>query len=276
MYPLIYRCLMLARHTSGVSDFGIRYELDGTRCSGDAHTSIGNGLINAFNTFLATYHVGDSVDSVHEGDDGLIGVDEANSEAVRQGLDILPCLGFVVKAACYNQIDDASFCGRHFYTDGIQLHDTADIMRTLLKFHTSVSNVKCDALLLAKAMSYYHTDRHTPLIGPLCHALISVLKEKVSFSSYKRACQATKYTRYATVDVVIDYHLDTPLCDITTAARVSCARRSGISIALQEALESVYLSMITRGEVLHLPKIPAEWLFRHDTFIYGDPNIWVR
>jgi len=270
--------LELARITLGVSDLGVRYKVDGTRCSGDAHTSIGNGLINSINTFICFYHfLIETWTSLHEGDDGIIGVTEdVHADAVEH-LNQLPQLGFSVKAEIYNQIEDSSFCGRHFYLDsGFRIKDHADILRSLNKFHTSVSNCKANALLLAKAMSYYHTDGYTPLIGPLCHAIIHVMRQKVSFSSYKRAQHQLRYTRFATMDVIIDYFSDSPLRDITTEARVSCARRTGITIEMQLELERRYLHMIEVNDILVLPRIHQEWLIREDGHVFGDPAQWVR
>lgn len=273
LHPLFHSLIEASVQIKGTSDCGIKYSTE-SRGSGDPFTSIGNGLINSENTFACLADI-DGWDALHEGDDGFIGVDEEHADDVEAALDELVIFGFTIKISKHNQIDDASFCGRHFYTAGAEVLDHADILRSLDKFHTSVSNCKSQSLLLAKAMSYYHTDSNTPLIGILCYSLISVLRPKVSFSAYKRSARVISSTRYSVLDRV-DFHAKCAKPDITWQARLSCLRRTGIPISHQMQLEQAYLSMITRGEVLVLPRILREWLIRPDGHIFGDPTDWVR
>jgi hypothetical protein len=86
-----------------------------------------------------------------------------------------------------------SFCGRVFYYEAGQLRSGCDLLRTLPKFHlTPVEqwmhrgvvlphDVMLRSLLKAKAMAYYATDSHTPIIGPLCSWLIDELHEQPLF-----------------------------------------------------------------------------------------------
>lgn len=63
-------CYFLAFQTTGVNEIGLSYRVTGTRCSGDAHTSIANGLINHFNTWLVFQNLPpNSWVSFHEGDE---------------------------------------------------------------------------------------------------------------------------------------------------------------------------------------------------------------
>lgn len=275
-YPLVSQCLKLAYKTKGKSDYGIQYDVTGTRCSGDAHTSIGNGLINAFNTYFMLRSLPRNAwESIHEGDDGLIGVDADHPES--SGLVAqLGVLGFDVKLDEYNHIDQTSFCGRHHYIEGAAVHNHADIMRSLDKYHTSVSNCREDALILAKSLSYFHTDADTPLLGPLSYALATVMRGKVSFSAAKRALHAIKSERWITSDANIQVNNNLRPPAITAAARASCYRRTGISIERQLAFEAAALSMIEAGEILSLPPIPRDWFIRPDGHVYGDPSTWVR
>lgn len=268
--PLFLAALEAAHETTGVSDYGAVYRIIGTRCSGDAHTSIGNGLINAFNFWLCC----PSSRFLCEGDDGLIGTHNAQRDLTELGM--LSCLGFSAKIALFNQIDDTSFCGRHFYRQGGSVLDHADVYRSLDKFHTTVSNMRAKSLIYAKARSYYHTDANTPLIGPLCYALITALHDQLSFSQRKRALTTASKERWLTFDDRLQADLapvDRPI--ITAEARVSVCRRTNIPPDVQIAYEKCYMQAAERKAILHWPKILRDWNIRPDGFIYGDPGKWV-
>ncbi|UXD80113.1 putative RNA-dependent RNA polymerase, partial [Linepithema humile C virus 1] len=67
------RLVQLSAKTAGVSRFGTRYQVEGTRCSGDAWTSVANGLLNRFLVWLCLRKLpSTSWKSAHEGDDGII------------------------------------------------------------------------------------------------------------------------------------------------------------------------------------------------------------
>lgn len=258
-----------------MSYLGVEYAIDGTRCSGDAHTSIGNGLINAINTYACLRHVPHELwTSVHEGDDGVIATRLPTGQGEKYLL-VLGCLGFSVKNETHNQLNDVSFCGRHWFVDGATLRDHADIIRSLEKFHTAVSNCRADALLLAKAMSYYHTDAHTPLIGPLTWSITQVLRHKIHFSPIKRALHAYSKERWLqTEKILVNDPRTRP--SISHDARVSCHRRTGISPRLQVELEAAYYRMADVDEILVLPKISKDWVMRPDGHVYGEPVRFVR
>lgn len=276
---LVSQALTLAWTTKGVSEYGIRYLIEGARCSGDAHTSIGNGLINAFATFVALYDIKPSEwVSVHEGDDGVVGLRNGVLQQAVDGFSILGPLGFNIKLAVFDQIDDVSFCGRHFYTDMGSLCEHADIMRSLDKMHTSASGCRADVLLLAKMLSYYYTDRNTPLIGPLTYSIIGALKKRnFSFSARKRAFHSIKMERWLLREEDTSCELmEIKPPEISTAARVSCMRRTGMPMSMQLRLERHYMQCFHMGEILYLPKITREWFSRPDGYIFGDPRLWVR
>jgi len=272
--PMFARALELTLNTKGKSALGVTYNIEGTRCSGDAHTSLGNGLINAFITFTSLSALtAEEWTSIHEGDDGVIGVVETAHQAALNGLQIIPFLGFNVKQDVYNQIDDVSFCGRHYYStpDGFREH--ADVLRSLDKFHTTVSNCKAMPLIRAKAMSYYATDATTPLIGPLCYALLQAT-EGVSFSAMKRASRSDD--RWITRDQELDFNADRPLMPISWEARISVYRRTDITPLEQIWYEQHYLQMATRKTILCVPQIRRDWNIREDGHIYGRVSDWIR
>jgi len=279
LHPLLHACLDLAHETSGRSEYGVAYKVAGTRCSGDAHTSYANGLINHFNTWLCLRSLpADSWTSVHEGDDGVIAVRDGMINQAVANLDLLTTLGFGVKMDVYINIDDVSFCGRHLYQEGGEIGEHADILRTLSKYHTTISNLKDITLAYAKACSYYYTDAHTPLLGPLSYAIMAVLHNKLSFSQRKRAHRVSS-KRYIMRDHIIPVFDKVPKfapSAITVEARVSCMRRTGLTIPIQVALEKAYLRQVTCGSIFHLPKINAEWFSREDGFVSGDPADFVR
>lgn len=266
--------LDLALHTKGKSKLGVRYNIEGTRCSGDAHTSIGNGIINTFVTFSIMRNLPPSLwTSIHEGDDGVIGV---NHQALRQaalGVHFINFLGFSVKQDTYNQIDDVSFCGRHYYTTSEGFSEHADVLRSLDKFHTTVSNCKSMPLIRAKALSYYSTDSETPLIGPLCYALLQATST-VSFSAVKRAWSAN--LRWSVRDDAVDFNDERPLKPISWEARLSVYRRTNITPAEQMWYEANYLQMAKRKTILVCPRIPAGWLLRDDGHVYGRIRDWIK
>jgi hypothetical protein len=276
-HPLLHLALDLARKTNGRSRFGVSYSIDGTRCSGDAHTSIGNGLINGFNTYLALRHLPNtSWTSIHEGDDGVIGIRDGVESEAEFSLVHLETLGFSLKMATYKHIGDVSFCGRHLYAEGGSVKDHADIWRSISKFHTSTSGCRADALLLAKAMSYYHTDHDTPIIGPLCRNIINVLRPRIHYSPLKRSVLAMKKERYNTRDEHLEDAINGLSCNITAEARASVARRANIPVDLQIKLEEAYDEMTLAGEILEVPKLPSEWVLRVDGHVYGPVDTWVR
>lgn len=276
-HPLFHQALKLARTTNGKSSLGVGYSVEGTRCSGDAHTSIGNGLINAFNTYVCLRHLPNaSWSSVHEGDDGIIGLESRYHRNALEGLSLLGPLGYNIKLDQYNQLCDVSFCGRHFYEEDGRLRDHADVLRSLDKMHTSVSGHRADALLLAKMMSYYSTDRDTPLIGPLTYHLIRALQGQVKKHCTARALEGATRERWATREYQLHVDDHRPPPNITWQARVSVARRTGITIDEQLWLESKYAACEWAQAPLRWPQITREWVTTLDGHIHGDPRMWVR
>ncbi|APG76436.1 hypothetical protein 2 [Sanxia tombus-like virus 9] len=178
---------------NGYNSLGVKYTVDGTRASGDAHTSIGNGLLGRFLLWVCLRGLPDTVwDSVHEGDDGLLFVDDGWQHLVMHCLQVLPCFGFQAKLRLC-RLDDALFCGRLNVNTSNGAIEIADIPRTLGKFHTSCKTGDARTLALAKAFSYYHTDRDTPIIGPLCWALIQHLRPLVSPRAFTRRINTEKW-----------------------------------------------------------------------------------
>lgn len=197
-HPAFNEAMRLTLMTSGSSDYGVAYKRRGGRCSGDAHTSIGNGLLNCFLTWVCLRQHDGMWKSVHEGDDGIIAFRGIEPDVVMDDLNFLSVLGFQAKLKCTTALSEVIFCGRRFIASTKGLRDIADVTRTLKKFHASMSVGDPKCLLLAKAMSYNCTDSDTPVIGALSEAIIGVLKPQVHMGSRKmrRALADTARSRW--------------------------------------------------------------------------------
>lgn len=173
--------LALSLQTKGVSQAGLYYEVVGTRASGDAHTSIGNGIQNYFVTWnaLAMYgHItrgGETFRawrSVHEGDDGIIAFHPDVAPTLNNGLLFSQCLGFSLKVDIYNDINDTSFCGMYLYTDGRRVYSYSDPFRTMSKLHTILAAGDNRTLAVAKCLSILYLNPATPIITEYCRMVI--------------------------------------------------------------------------------------------------------
>lgn len=242
-------CLRAARRTKGVSDTGLCYNILGTRCSGDAHTSIGNGLINAFNTWtlLEVPH-----EAWHEGDDGIVSLAKPYASAANC---LLNCdvFGFKVKLVISTNLADTTFCGRFFAVgnDG-SLISYCDPLRTLSKFHISFSEGDAMTLLLAKVLSYGHTDSGTPIVGPICKSLYKLLNPRVTRK--RLLMRNIKKGRFILADeklsdITAVSWLDN---DVPESTRINFCERTGMSPAEQERLEFAY-------SIMFMSRIPHSW-----------------
>lgn len=231
----LMQALVLARHTKGVSDSGLYYEITGTRCSGDAHTSIGNGLINLFNTWILLRDLPKNEwVSYHEGDDGVIAFTHDYNYSDR--FNLLNSLGFKVKLFTTTDINQVSFCGR-FLSDIDGCTSYCDFYRSMAKLHITLKNSKLPTLLLAKCLSYAHTDGSTPIIGPLVQTIATQLQNNGK-ANVRKALAIAKYEKMRRYGLDIDYTLKVKL--VNEDLRVAFAIRTGISPQSQINLEQYY------------------------------------
>jgi hypothetical protein len=265
--------------TKGISEIGLTYDVTGTRCSGDAHTSIANGLINHFNTWVAMIELQpDDWVSFHEGDDGIIGVRSAVADQAIHNMHLMPVLGFQLKLDVYRSIDDTSFCGRFLVDSPYGVSSYCDVLRTLAKFHTITSDGDPEALLLAKMISYYCTDRATPIIGVLSCIIIQLLLPVVTTRRLMRALDHMKRSYWFRVkhknEVMI--RQEYPLVRADPYVRANVAMRCGIDIVTQLTYEKYYISWLDLG---HIPgqvsKMPGSWEFKPNMHVHGSPVEWV-
>nr|AWY11047.1 putative RNA-dependent RNA polymerase [Dansoman virus] len=196
-----YTCLSHLTRTTGVSKYGTKYTVEGTRCSGDAHTSIANGLLNRFLTWFCLRKLPkESWLSFHEGDDGVIGITPRYLEQALYNLEFLGCLGFNVKLKACKNIEEVVFCGRRITFSAEKGVETiCDVTRALRKFNITCSQGPLDLLLYAKALSYNYTDGGTPIVGPVSWSVatcLSYCSSKYSHRQLKRALSNVVRERY--------------------------------------------------------------------------------
>lgn len=245
--------LHLAMQTRGVSDCGYNYTINGTRCSGDAHTSIGNGFINAFNTWSLFKDLPeDSWCHWHEGDDGIAGFLPSVAKRATD-VTLMDIFGFTVKALVSNNIEDVTFCGRFFAVTSKGLRSYCDPVRTLSKLHITLKQGRTPELLLAKALSYRYTDGSTPIIGPVCSAIIANTKGRLA-----KAAKFCRDDRWLLDEVAIKDIISSDDKEVETDLRVPFARRTGISPSDQEKMEAYYIKAFTGGVPASILKLATE------------------
>lgn len=272
----------LAECTTGVSRFGTRYFVEGTRCSGDAWTSIMNGLLNRFLVWVCLKKLPlNSWRSVHEGDDGMIGIKESVKDQVLYNMQFLGCLGFETKIEISTDISSLTFCGRRLYYQGGELADMADVTRAMKKFNTTVSIGDSAFLLYAKALSYNYTDQHTPLIGALTYAIATVLGPIVNRSRGKMRRYIAKVIKErwllcgdsGAVRWKRLLHVRPPC--VHPAAYATVVLHDNIPLRAILDLEQEYMSWIEIGYIPNeISKLLLDWVpLPSDAEEIGDPGL---
>jgi len=245
---LLFRtALALALTTKGVSELGIRYVLAGGRCSGDAHTSIGNGILNRFMTWICLKKLPIDVWTMFcEGDDAILGVTAEYKDAAIQCLEVLKTFGFQIKMDVCNGISTASFCGMFLYGD-CQLGMYSDFYRTFAKIHTVCSNGNPRTLAVAKCLSYLALNPSTPILTEFCLMILrclditrSQLKRGVS---RMRADKSMPYYVNQTKNRILEVYDCTPMNNIRPDCRAAFAMRTGLSPSTQVRFENYYKSL---------------------------------
>lgn len=180
--------LRLSMCIKGISNLGVKYEAIG-RGSGDAHTSIGNGLINLFCTWVCLRKLPrSSWTSFHEGDDGIIGMKAPFVKQACHNFDFLQALGFSLKIATSNDMPDICFVGRRFFmrNDG-EIASAPDLKRLLRKFHVSASPIDSEAIVVAKSFSLFLKYPETPIVSMLTKKIVSLCAKNVQTRKFVRA-----------------------------------------------------------------------------------------
>lgn len=185
-YPDFHNALKCTLKTRGQTADSYQYTTFGSRCSGDVHTSIGNGIINRFLIWLV-YHKIPHNDwtAFHEGDDGIQAVSSQWVPQILYNFTMLRSLGFECKINHSEVLSELTFCGRVMYKKDGLLVSMADLPRALAKFHIVINTLPIKFAAVAKALSYISTDSHTPVLGSYAKALVRTLPE-VSFEVLRK------------------------------------------------------------------------------------------
>lgn len=169
----------------------VRMCVDGTRMSGEMFTSLGNGFSNLIlmEYILARRGI-QGVRGFVEGDDGLFAVPARYRDRIPTEEDFA-ALGFHVKLAVRERIEEASFCGMVY--DVNTGHIIRPVVSTLLDLgwhDRKVSNVqKRTGLLYAKCLSTLYECPGCPILAPLAAAVCDWCGARVKYpnwSSYQR------------------------------------------------------------------------------------------
>nr|UDY80882.1 MAG: RNA-dependent RNA polymerase [Lake Sinai virus 3] len=236
VHPGFWQTLVSTLITSGVSEYGITYSLPGSRCSGDPHTSVGNGLLNAFLTWLITF----DKDCAYfcEGDDGIIGC----SPPIGDEVEIIPDLGFMLKMEHYNHIDECSFCGMYLLDARGTLKMYSDPLRTLSKIHVCCADGLPNNLIVAKALSVLNLNPSTPIITAFCRHILNVVRSRL-LNPRNRNRLAAAVRRVAPWMVYMPFRYTPYYDEPCPATRAAFAARTGISPALQIEYEKYLLAL---------------------------------
>ena len=157
---------------------GIKASVKATRMSGEMNTSLGNGFSNLMMAKYIAYSKGGYLDGYVEGDDGIF-----TSTVKLESADYLK-LGFTIKMEEVEQINEASFCGMIFATEGQIIRNPSDILANFgwTSSFINAGPVIMGELLRAKALSTVYETGNCPIIGVLARrALLKTRQYKPRF-----------------------------------------------------------------------------------------------
>jgi len=281
-WPEVHRAYDLMLKTVAKSSHGTKYTKEGGRQSGDLTTSIGNGLLNRFAVWFCLRKLPSNTwESLHEGDDGLIGCSEEVLDEILENLNHLWVLGFQGKIDVYNDISQTSFCGRFLATSGGTLKSYADPLRTLAKLHLTCANGDPIQLICAKAMSYKHTDAETPVIGPWARAVTNILLPRIGEIKMRQQMErllSTNELPWSYKMAVNKSNLDDALSScpgvVDEELRSVFAMRTGISIKQQLDLEECFAVWERAGEIFdNVTPVEVKWVYKPNCHYNMNPDI---
>nr|WPV63066.1 MAG: RNA-dependent RNA polymerase [Wufeng shrew sinhalivirus 1] len=176
-HPEAYECHAMTFVTKGISSLGVLYNTTGGRCSGDAHTSLFNGLLNGFSMFVGMWPVWgtEHCQDIVEGDDRIMAT-MYPVEAQHAVADMWS-LGFQPKVEVHHSLRDATFCGAFFSNDYNRPVWVPDFMRVLSKIHTICASGRDEHLARAKALSMIHLCPKLPVVTNFAHMVLRNTRE---------------------------------------------------------------------------------------------------
>ena len=172
-YPEAYQVFKAQRKTLGYTRCGIRYEVLGTRKSGDPNTSCGNTALNLSTATQTMLDMGlESFRMIALGDDLLIVTSNPTVRKVMGNYDNLKktyemhmtAYGFKPKVAYSLRLCDAEFCSALFWpsTDGIVLGPKPG--RLMPKMGFSLKILQEDQIR-GTMIGYQYNANHVPLLN---------------------------------------------------------------------------------------------------------------
>jgi len=135
-------------------------------------------------------------------------------------------------------------------------------------------------LLAAKCYSYLSTDINTPVLSAWCQAFGKVALGEIGSASrmqrFERFLDKRMFdpefrwkSQYFRASNITKYGFKT-VKDIPPAVRCAFARRTGIGVAEQIALEDMYRKMCEDVIPSDYPRIVVDWFLRPNCSIEGD------
>lgn len=157
-----------------------------------------------------------------------------------------------------------------------------DPLRSLSKYHTSVSSGDSMALLLAKSLSYFYCDGHTPIIGELARSLILYLRPRVSVRRLKRAIayqfRSLPWSYQLTGEKLNAKDVWLLKCEsrVDKGLRGAFSLRTGLTPDIQISYEAEFRSWIRYGIPARMRRIPVEWTGLSDTkYLNCELSDWI-
>jgi len=151
-----------------------RFDVVGTRMSGEMWTSLGNSFSNLMNMLFLCEINNINCDGFVEGDDGLFGMDK--KILTKQSF---ADLGFNIKMKYVSELSNTSFCGNMFSTETLHsLVPLEQICRVFISCSSGYLDVGMrlqSMLLRSKAMSLYIQGKFTPIASVLAFNILRIL-----------------------------------------------------------------------------------------------------
>lgn len=165
----------------GVTTLGQKYTTAGGRLSGAADTSLMNSVDNAFVAYCTYRKMGLTKElawsrlGIYGGDDGISAdIDKETYERV--ATDLL----LKLKATARLASQPACFLARYYPNPQSSPEHCADLMRQLSKLHvvaTRDPQYSKQQLLYNKALGFWITDQHTPILGDWASAVLRCVRD---------------------------------------------------------------------------------------------------
>lgn len=254
LIDLIRRGIMSTNHVK-YKDFN--FTIDCRRMSGEMNTSGGNGIMNLIISTFVLHELGNkgNLNRCVEGDDGAFEVDVYPTAAD------YALVGAVVKIDRPEVMNEGSFCGLIY--DPSDGDNVTDVRESLLSFgwttkqYMGASDFRLKALLRSKSLSMLYEYPACPILRNLALYGLRMTKE-VPESYLKSVIAKQKLNRYES-DLILsalDYasHPEVLVQEVKLATRTLVARKFGVSVELQLAIES-YLDGLGQLQPLDIPGI---------------------